>query len=130
MSHAVSAGEFEMKVMDRAATTHNAASAISYFTFLPAVALLLIPRYKESANVRFHAWQSILLFIVASGADIVLGSIALLTASLGTTAQAYSFRLLFLFWLVVWAACVITAFRGKRLKLPIIGRIAEKLSLK
>jgi uncharacterized membrane protein len=130
MSHAASAGEFEMKVMDRAAISHSVACAISYFTFLPAIALLLFPRYKESANVRFHAWQSILLFIVASGADIVLGSIALLTVFLGSTAQAYSVRLLFLFWLVVWAACVITAFRGRRLKLPIIGRIAEKLSLK
>jgi uncharacterized membrane protein len=138
MPHAASAGdtplnrgnEFEIDIMDQPVIPFNAASAISYFTFIPAVALLLIPRYKESANVRFHAWQSILLFIAASATDIVLGGIALLTIFLGTTAQAYSFRMLFLFWLILWAACVIVAFKGKRFKLPIIGGIAEKLSLK
>jgi uncharacterized membrane protein len=31
---------------------------------------------------------------------------------------------------VLWLACVIKAMNGKRLKLPIIGGIAEKLSLK
>jgi uncharacterized membrane protein len=138
MPHAASAAdtpldrgkEFEIDTMEQPVIPFNAASAISYFTFIPAVALLLIPRYKESANVRFHAWQSILLFIAASATDIVLGGIALLTISLGTTAQAYSFRMLFLFWLVLWTACVVVASKGKRLKLPIIGGIAEKLSLK
>ena len=138
MPHAASAGdtslhsgkEFEIESMDPPAIPFNAASAISYFTFIPAVALLLIPRYKENADVRFHAWQSILLFITASATDIVMGGIALLTIFMGTTMQAYSFRMLFLFWLVLWAACVIVAFKGKRLKLPIIGGIAERLSLK
>lgn len=138
MSYATSANgnplqgekEQDMTVNDRPAISYNAAGAIAYFTFVPAVILLLVPRYKESPCVRFHAWQSILLFIAASGVDIVLGTIALLTVFTGTTAQAWSIRLFFLFSFVLWAACVVTAFRGKRLKLPIIGRIAEKVSLK
>jgi len=122
--------EEEMTVNEKPAISYNAASAISYFTFIPAVVFLLLPRFKESPCVRFHAWQSILLFITASGVDIVLGTLALLTSFLGTTAQAYSIRLFFLFSFVLWVACVAMAFRGKRLKLPIIGRIAEKISLK
>lgn len=119
-----------MTVTARPVISYNAAGAISYFTFIPAVAFLLVPPYKESQCVRFHAWQSILLCIVAFAVDIVLGAIALLTLFLGTVALAYSLRLLALFWLVLWLACVIRAMAGKRLKLPVIGSIAEKLSMK
>jgi uncharacterized membrane protein len=91
---------------------------------------LLTPPYKDSPCVRFHAWQSILLSMVAFAVDIVLGAIALLTLFLGTAALAYTLRLLFLFWLILWLACVIKAMNGKRLKLPVIGSIAEKLSMK
>ena len=119
-----------MTVMDKPAISYNAASAISYFTFIPAAVFLLLPSYKDSPCVRFHAWQSILFFMVAFAIDIVLGAIALLTFLLGTAILAYTMRLLFLFWLVLWLACVIKAMNGKRLKLPIIGSIAEKLSLK
>ena len=119
-----------MTVMEKPAISYNAAGAISYFTFIPAVVFLLLPPYKESPCVRFHAWQSILLCMVAFAVDIVLGTIALLTLFLGTAVLAYTLRLAFLFWLVLWLACVIKAIGGKRLKLPIIGTIAEKLSLK
>src|SRR5579872_2234541 len=119
-----------MTVETRPAISYNAASAISYFTFIPASVFLLIPPYKESQCVRFHAWQSIFLCMLACAVDIVLGAVALLTLFLGTSALAYTLRLLSLFWLVLWLACVIRAMNGKRLKLPIIGGIAEKLSLK
>jgi uncharacterized membrane protein len=119
-----------MTVTARPGISYNAAGAISYFTFIPAIVFLLIPPYKESSCVRFHAWQSILLCIVAFAVDIVLGAIALLTLFLGTAALAYTLRLLFLFWLVLWLACVVRAMGGKRLKLPVIGSIAERLSMK
>jgi uncharacterized membrane protein len=119
-----------MTVTTSPAVSYNAAGAISYFTFIPAVVFLLIPPYKDSPCVRFHAWQSILLSMVAFAVDIVLGAIALLTLFLGTAALAYTLRLLFLFWLILWLACVIKAMNGKRLKLPVIGSIAEKLSMK
>lgn len=119
-----------MTVTARSAISYNAAGAISYFTFIPAVVFLLVPPYKESQCVRFHAWQSILLCMVAFAVDIVLGAIALLTLFLGTIAIAYTLQVLAVFWLVLWFACVIRAMRGKRLKLPVIGSIAEKLSMK
>jgi uncharacterized membrane protein len=68
--------------------------------------------------------------MVAFAVDIVVGVIALLTVFLGTLALAYTLRLLSLFWLVLWLSCVIQAMNGKRLKLPLIGTIAEKLSMK
>jgi len=119
-----------MTVTARPAISYNAAGAISYFTFIPAIVFLLVPPYKESQCVRFHAWQSILLCFIAFAVDIVLGAIALLTLFLGTLALAYTLRLFALFWLVLWLACVVRAMTGKRLKLPVIGSIAEKLSMK
>jgi uncharacterized membrane protein len=119
-----------MTVTATSGISDKAAGAISYFTFLPAVVFLLAKPYKDSQFVRFHAWQSILLCIVAFAADIVLGAIALLTLFLGTVALAYTLRLFSLFWLVIWLLCVFKAYQGKRLKLPLIGAIAEKLSLK
>lgn len=113
-----------------AGLSDKVAVAISYFTFIPAVVFLLVKPYKDSACVRFHAWQSVLLCIAMFTVDIILGSIALLTLFLGTVALTYTLRLLSLFWLVLWLACVIQALNGKRLKLPLIGTIAERLSMK
>ena len=119
-----------MAVTTERGISQNAAGAISYFTFLPAIAFLLIRPYKESPCVRFHAWQSILIFFTASAVHVVLGAIALLTIFLATGVLARVFWLVALFWLVLWLACVIRAMQGKRLKLPIIGAVAEKLSIK
>ena len=41
--------------------TDNAAGAIAYITFIPAIIFLAIPPYNTSPFVRFHAWQSIFL---------------------------------------------------------------------
>jgi len=119
-----------MTVMTSTGRSDKVAGAISYFTFIPAILFLLIKPYKDSTCVRFHAWQSVLLFITAFTVDIVLGSIALLTIFLGNNALTSTLRLLFLFWLVLWLGCVVQALRGKRLKLPLIGSAAEKLSMK
>ncbi|WP_109486081.1 DUF4870 domain-containing protein [Occallatibacter savannae] len=116
--------------MDKPALSYKAAGAISYFTFLPAGVFLVVSPYKDDRNLRFHAWQSILLSMAAFASDIVVGAVALVTPLIGTAALAYSMRLMFLFWFVLWLACVIKAASGKAMRLPIIGRLAEKLSLK
>ena len=119
-----------MTVATRSGLSENAAGAISYVTFFPAIVFLLLPSYKSSAYIRFHAWQSVLLCITAFVFDIVLGSIALLTLFLGTATLAYIFRVLSLLWLVLWLVCVIQAANGKRFRIPLLGSIAEKLAMK
>lgn len=119
-----------MTVTEHKGISDRAAGAISYFTFIPAIVFLLLKPYKESPCIRFHAWQSILLCMMAFIVEIIVGVIALLTLFLGTVALAYTLRLFSVFWMVLWVACVIQAMNGKRLKLPIIGGIAEKLSMK
>lgn len=119
-----------MTVATRSGLSDNAAGAISYITFIPAIAFLLLPSYKSSAYIRFHAWQSVLLCITAFVFDIVMGSIALLTLFLGTVALAYTLRVMSLLWLALWLVCVIQAARGKRFRIPLLGSIAEKLAMK
>lgn len=119
-----------MTVSTRAAFSDNAAGAISYFTFIPAFIFLLVAPYKNSAYVRFHAWQSVLLDITAFVIEIIFGAIALLTMFLGALALAYAMRVISVVWLVLWLACVIQAMNGKRFKIPLLGNIAEKLSMK
>jgi len=119
-----------MTVTTRTGISDNAAGAISYFTFFPAIVFLLLPPYKDSSYVRFHAWQSVLLSITASVVDIILGTIALLTLFLGTVALAYTFRIISLLWLILWLVCVIQAMNGKRFRIPLLGSIAEKLAMK
>ena len=119
-----------MTVTTRTGISDNAAGAIAYFTFLPAIVFLLVSPYKESTYVRFHAWQSVLLDIAAFLVEIMFGAIALLTLFLGSLVLVYILRLLSVLWLVLWLACVIQAMNGKRFRIPILGNIAEKLSLK
>jgi uncharacterized membrane protein len=119
-----------MTVTTRTGISDNAAGAISYFTFFPAIVFLLFPPFKDSSYVRFHAWQSVLLSIAASVVDIILGMTALLTLFLGTVALAYTFRIISLIWLVLWLVCVIQAMNGKRFRIPLLGSIAEKLAMK
>jgi uncharacterized membrane protein len=121
---------FDMTVATRSGISDNAAGAISYFTFIPAIVFLLLAPYKESSYVRFHAWQSVLLCITAFVVDIIVGVIALLSLFLGTVALAYTMRIVSLFWLILWIVCVIQAMNGRKFRIPMLGSIAEKLAMK
>lgn len=119
-----------MTVSTRAGISDNVAATIAYFTFIPAIIFLLVAPYKESNYVRFHAWQSVLLNIAAFVIEIVFGAVALLTIFLGSLALSYALRVISVLWLILWLVCVIRAMNGKRFKIPLLGNIAEKLSMK
>jgi uncharacterized membrane protein len=105
----------------------NAAGALAYFTFIPALIFLLVAPYNQKASIRFHAWQSILLFVAAVIIDIVLGIVLGVTMIfLGFTIYMLIWRLIELCWFAIWLVCVFNAFNGKRFKLPVIGDLAEK----
>ncbi len=100
------------------------AAAGGYFTLLPAIVLLFLPAFRRSRFVRFHAWQSILLwtvFLLASIAGILLSNIAaaivlLLVGILGVLAMFF-----------LWAVLSLKAWQGERLELPLFGQLAERL---
>jgi len=98
--------------------TENLAGAFAYVTVLPALWFLLFEPFNKNRFVRFHAYQCIFFNIagfVLSFATILLGG-----------AGVFIMPLLWLAALGVWIVLVVTAFQGRRLKLPVIGDWAER----
>jgi len=105
----------------------NAAGAIAYITFVPAIVFLILPPYNASSYVRFHAWQSIMLNVAAVVIDIVLAIVVgIALVFLPYFLHTLLWGLIALGWLAIWVVCAVKALNGKRFKLPIIGDLAEK----
>jgi uncharacterized membrane protein len=121
---------FVMTVSTRSGISENTAGSIAYFTFIPAILLLLISPYKNSDSIRFHAWQSVLLSIAAFSFEILSGIVAVLLILTNTQMLLLVMRILSWLWLLVWLVCVLRALNGKRFKIPLLGNIAERLSMK
>jgi len=98
---------------------------IAYITIIPAIVFLIIDPFKKSSFVRFHAWQSIFFFVAWAVIDILVSVVQnLVPSSVFLTLTALQLVGLALF--VVWLIVFIGAFNGKRIKLPVIGGLAEK----
>jgi len=106
----------------------NAASAISYLTFIPAIVFLATPPYNQSPTVRFHSWQSIFLTVAAVAFWIVFTIFRIIVAFTIHLGFLMLFVSMFcwLAWFLIWLLCVINAVNGKRITLPIIGPLAAK----
>lgn len=104
----------------------NAAGAIAYITFVPAIVFLVLPPYNASPYVRFHSWQSILLNAAAIVISVVLSLVLAFFMVFGAFFLLAITRLIWLAWFVLWLICVLKALNGQRFKLPIIGDLAEK----
>ena len=103
----------------------NNAGGIAYLTIIPAIAFLIVEPFKRNRFIRFHAWQCIFFFVAWAVVDILIGVLQSLTPSvLFLTLTLY--QLVGLAFFVVWLIALVSAVNGKRLKLPIIGGLAER----
>ncbi len=107
----------------------NIEAALAYlFGIVSGIAVLIFE--KNSRFVRFHAAQSIMLFL---GYLIlkVLVSISLLPFFLipgaGVWLAAVIDRLVNALFLVAWVVCMVKALMGDLFRLPVLGDIAEKI---
>jgi len=87
--------------------------------------------YNKSKFVRFHAFQSIFLFVAWIGVWIVLAIFsAILHIILGFWAAVSVMGLLHtvvgLAFFVLWILLMIKAYQGQKFMLPIIGPLADK----
>jgi uncharacterized membrane protein len=106
----------------------NAAAAISYITFVPAVLFLVMEPYNRDRFVRFHAWQCIALTIVAVGISIIFTVLSVMSFHI----LWWMFMLirlavrlvLFVFWLIA----LIKASQGQWYKIPIVGDLAASFA--
>lgn len=88
-----------------------------YGVLYPLVYLLSVRRDRQNRFLRFHCFQCLLLFVVL---------IPLLFVRSGPGARATGFISLVLF--VGWIVAMIQAQRGKVLRLPLLGYIADRLA--
>jgi uncharacterized membrane protein len=86
--------------------------------------ILLLPAFRKNRFVRFHAWQSILLwgvFLVLTGVALLLSNVAaaivfLLVGILATLAMLF-----------LWVVLSIKAWQGERFELPLFGELAARM---
>ena len=104
------------------------AAALAYLAG-PFSGLILLMAERTNRFVRFHAWQA----IIGLGGLGLLAVGFLLSAFLGLFLSPAMFTTLYmlagataLVWLIVWALCLVKAFGGSALKLPLAGRYAER----
>ncbi len=105
----------------------NAAGGFSYVTIIPAIVFLVVDPYKKSSFVRFHAWQSIFLYVAWAVVHILvqvvqnlIPTVVFLTLTL--------WQLVDLAFFVMVVIAFVSAFNGKRFMLPVLGGLAEKQS--
>jgi uncharacterized membrane protein len=113
-----------MSDLNPSGLSDNAAGGIAYLTIIPAIVFLILEPFKRSSFVRFQAWQSIFFFVAWAVVNILIGVVQHLVPSpvfLTLTVLQLVGLAIFVVWLIVF----ISAFGGKRIKLPIIGNLAE-----
>ena len=95
----------------------NVAGALCYLAwFVTGIMFLILAPYNQNKFVRFHAFQSIFVFAAWIVVSIVLTIIHFFFGHL----------LLSLVMVVLWLYMMYSAFNGQKVKLPIIGDLAEK----
>jgi uncharacterized membrane protein len=102
----------------------RAAAALAYFTFIAGAVILFVPAFRNNRFVRFHAWQSILLwgvFFFLTIAALVLSNLAaaMLFLLFGILASLAMFFL--------WIVLSVKAWEGERFELPLFGQLAARM---
>jgi len=110
--------------------TPTAASVLAYLAGPFSGALMLLSE-PSNPDVRFHAWQSIIVLGglgLAVIASYVLAFVALFVSATGVSLLVRVSTAIWLVLLVVWAICLWKAVSGERWKLPLAGEYAERLA--
>jgi uncharacterized membrane protein len=103
--------------------TENVASALCYlFGLVTGIIFLLIAPYNQNKTIRFHAFQSIFMHV----AIIILWILYTMTSFLTHGIGFLLFPLFSLLVIVLWLYMMFTAYNGKKVKLPVVGDLAEK----
>ena len=113
-----------MSEPNQSGLSDNAAGGLAYVTFIPAIIFLIIEPFNKNPYVRFHSWQSIFLSIVWVAVDVVLHIIGRLPF-IGLL-NLILWPVVGLGFFILWLVVMISAFNGKRFRVPFIADLAEK----
>jgi uncharacterized membrane protein len=106
-----------------AGLSENAASGLSYVTFVPALVFLLTGPYNQNLVVRFNAWQSVFLNVASLAA--CLGLYALGIIPIINLLDVILIPLVLMIFFVLWITLMVGTLQGRRVKLPFLGDLAE-----
>lgn len=108
------------------------AAALAYLAG-PLSGILILLAERTNRFVRFHAWQA----IIALGGLGLLAVLSLLGAFLGLFVSPSVFTTLNMLaavigvlWIAAWAICLVKAFGGAVIRLPLAGGLAERRTLR
>ena len=106
----------------------NAAAAIAYVTFIPAILFLVIEPYNKTPLVRFHSFQSIGLAVVWFALWVLMMVLSMLLIFLPIIHLLLipCYFLIGLGVFIAWLIAILKASKGEFFKLPIIGDFAMK----
>jgi len=98
----------------------NVASLLCYLlVWLTGIIFYLVE--KENKTVRFHAMQSILVFLPLTVLSIIFSVLSWFIPFIWVLGGLMS-----LLTIILWLVLLIKAYQGEKFKLPIVGDIAEK----
>ena len=98
----------------------NIEAALSYLLgFLTGILFFVLE--KDSKFVKFHAMQSIAVFVALYVINFVLGIVLAITI-----VGLMLFPLIYLIELILWILLMYKAYKGEKYKLPVVGDFAEK----
>jgi len=112
-------------------TSDHILAACAYFTFLPALAFLLLSRYRRNPFIRFHSVQCLLFWLVSVAAGVLVRLVTLLVffvPIVGPLLAVLFVTIVALAALFLWIILAVKALQGERFALPLIGGMAEKYS--
>ncbi|MGA7568582.1 MAG: zinc-ribbon domain-containing protein [Terriglobales bacterium] len=102
----------------------RAVAALAYLTFVAGAVVLFLPGFRSARFVRFHAWQSVLLW----GTFLVLTMVALLLSNVAEAMVFLLFGILALLaMLFLWIVLSLKAWQGERVELPLFGALAARM---
>jgi uncharacterized membrane protein len=108
--------------------TPHVAATLAYLAG-PFSGALLLATEPASRFVRFHAWQAVVGLGLLGTAAVFFLSLAFVLLIVSPTAF-WAFLWLAAAtgaaWIGVWALCLVNAYKGRTLKLPLAGAYAER----
>ena len=103
--------------------SENVAGALCYLVgFITGIIFLVIAPYNQNKFVRFHAFQSIFFNVAYIAIWILISFLTVLTHGIGILL----YPIIGLGFFVLWLYLMYSAYNNKRIKLPVIGDLAEK----
>jgi uncharacterized membrane protein len=93
------------------------AGALAYVTIIPAIVFLVLEPFNRKRFVRFHAFQSIFVYVAWIIIGIGLSFVGFIP---------FLWTIVRLAMFVILLILALKAYQGKMFKLPVIGDLAEQ----